>query len=382
VVAIPDYRMDGCVIHNASHHKENHRMGNRKSWGARALRVGVVATLAGMLFASPHMNASAHSAHASTYLIGVSNNTVGNGWRDEMVCSIRAEAKNSGKAKTVIQQGAGDTSVQIAQIRNLISQNVNAIIVDPNSTALAGAIQQAAARNITVVIVDQFITSLFNKPHIYQAANDQTAYGRVGMQWLVNQLHGKGNVALLEGIAGAPANTAREQGQAQVLAHYPNIHVVARVYTGWDFVKGGQQMTQLLNSGKKIDGVWTSGVDYTVVNAYRTAHRKFVPIVGADNNAFVHQLATMHGQGLVGAAVTNPPPIGGVGAAIALKVLNGGHPATITTLTPKVWANTNPAGLAALRAHYLPSRGPSYGADWIVAGRSNYTKQQLFACNG
>lgn len=357
-------------------------MGNRKGWGARALRVGVVATLAGMFVAAPHMDASARALHASTYLIGVSNNTVGNGWRDEMVCSIRAQVKNSGNAKTVIQQGAGDTSVQIAQIRNLISQNVNAIIVDPNSTALSGAIQQAAARGITVVIVDQFINSLFNKPRIYQAANDQVAYGRVGMQWLVKQIHGRGNIALLEGIQGAPANTAREQGQAQVLARYPNVHVVAKVYTGWDFAKGGQQMTQLLNSGKKIDGVWTSGVDYTVVNAYRTARRKFVPIVGADNNAFVHQLATMRKQGLVGAAVTNPPPIGGVGAAIALKVLQGGHPAAVTTLIPKVWANTNPAGLAQLRSHYLPSRGPSYGADWIVAGRSNYTKQQLFACNG
>ena len=123
-------------------------------------------------------------------------------------------------------------------------------------------------------------------------------------------------------------------------------------------------------------------MDYTVVNAFRTAHRKFVPIVGADNNEFVHQLATMRKQGLVGAAVTNPPPIGGVGAAIALKVLQGGHPPAVVTLIPKVWANTNAAGLAQLRSHYLPSRGPSYGADWIVAGRANYTKAQLFACNG
>jgi ribose transport system substrate-binding protein len=335
-----------------------------------------------MFFAAPHMNASAHSLRATTFAIGVSNNTVGNGWRDEMVCSIRAEVKNSGKAKTVIQQGAGDTSVQIAQIRNLISQNVNAIIVDPNSTALAGAVQQAAARGITVVIVDQFINSLFNKPHIYEAANDQVAYGRLGMQWLVNQLHGHGNIALLEGIAGAPGDTAREQGQQQVLAHYPNIHVVAKVFTGWDYTKGGQQMTQLLNSGKRIDGVWTSGIDYTVVQAYRNAHRKFVPIVGADNNAFVRQLVTLKSQGLVGAAVTNPPPIGGVGASIALKVLSGGHPAGVTTLTPKVWSNTNAMGLSQLRAHYLPTRGPTYGADWIVRPYANYTKAQLFACNG
>jgi ribose transport system substrate-binding protein len=202
------------------------------------------------------------------------------------------------------------------------------------------------------------------------------------MQWLVTQLHGHGNVALLEGIAGAPANTDRELGQQDVLKHYPGIHVVAKEYTNWDFTKGGQQMTALLNSGKKIDGVWTSGVDYTVVNAYRTAHRKLVPIVGADNNEFVHQLVTLKGQGLVGAAVTNPPPIGGVGAAIALRVLSGQHPPQVVTLKPQVWSNTNAAGIAQLRAHYLPSRGPSYGADWIVKPYSNYTKGELFTCKG
>jgi ribose transport system substrate-binding protein len=282
----------------------------------------------------------------------------------------------------VIQQGNGDTSVQIAQVRNLISQHVNAIIVDPNSTALAAPLQQAANRGITVVVVDQFLPTLFNKPHIYEVANNQRAYGRLGMQWLVNQLHGKGNVVLLEGIAGAPANTERELGQQDVLKHYPNIHALPKVYTGWDFTKAGQAMTSLLNSGQKIDGVWTSGIDFSVINAYRTAHKPFVPVVGADNNGFVHQLVTMRSQGVVGAAVTNPPPVGGVGAAIAIKVLSGGHPAAVTTLTPKVWANTNAAGLAQLRSHYLPSRGPTYAADWIVSGHANYTKAQLFACNG
>jgi ribose transport system substrate-binding protein len=334
--------------------------------------------------AAPGLKVSASSSQAKPpFTIGVSNSLIGNGWRDEMVCSVRAQVKHSGKGHTVVLQTNGDTNQQISQIRTMISQGVNAIVIDPNSpTALNSAILQAVGRGITVVVVDQFIPSLLNHPGVYQAANDQRAYGRLGLQWLVNQLHGRGNIVLLEGIAGAPANTERELGQQDVLKHYPNIHVVAKEYTGWVPATGAQQMTALLNSGKKIDGVWTSGVDYVVVNAYRTAHRKFVPVVGADNNEFVHQLATLRNQGLVGAAVTNPPPIGGVGASVALKVLSGQHPPQVVTLTPKVWANTNSSGLATLRAHYLPSRGPSYGADWIVKKYSSYTKQELFSCQG
>ena len=30
-------------------------------------------------------------------------------------------------------------------------------------------------------------------------------------------------------------------------------------------------MLDILNSGVKVDGVWTSGIDYTVVNAFKTA---------------------------------------------------------------------------------------------------------------
>ncbi|HEX8918227.1 MAG TPA: substrate-binding domain-containing protein [Chloroflexota bacterium] len=345
------------------------------------VRLAVVFSIAATVFAVPHFNAMASSPRTSSWTIGVSNSLIGNGWRDEMVCSIRAEAKNSGKAHTLVQQTNGDTNQQIAQIRSMISQHVNAIIIDPNSsTALNSAILQAVSQHIVVVVVDQFIPALLNHPGVYQVANDQRAYGRLGTQWLVNQIHGKGNIAFLQGISGAPANTAREQGQQDVLKNHPKITKIANVYTGWVWTTGAQQITSLLNSGKKIDGVWTSGIDYIVANAYKTAHRKLVPVVGADNNGFVHQLLTM--KGLVGAAVTNPPPVGGVGASIALKVLSGQHPPLVTTLTPKVWSNTTAQGRAALRAHYLPTRSLQYAADWAVAPYTNYTKQQLFACSG
>jgi ribose transport system substrate-binding protein len=63
------------------------------------------------------------------------------------------------------------------------------------------------------------------------------------------------------------------------------------------------------------------GLDIPVVEAYKTAGKPFVPIVGADNNGFIGML--LNEEGLEGAAVTNPPPVGGAGLALALKVKNG-----------------------------------------------------------
>jgi ribose transport system substrate-binding protein len=346
---------------------------------SRAVRAGLVLAAAGTFLAVPGLNASAHSTLAGPpWTVGVSNSTINNGWRDEMVCSIRAELHHSGKAKSDVQQTNGDTAGQISQIKNMISKGDQAIIIDPNSTtALNPTIQQATARGIKVVVVDQTL----NVAGVHQVANNQRAYGRLGMQWLVNQIHHKGNVVLMEGISGAPANTAREQGQQDVLKHNPNVKVIAKVYTNWDPTKGSQQITDLLNSGKKIDGVWTSGIDYVVVSAYQHAQKKFVPVVGADNNEFVHQLATLKGKGLTGAAVTNPPPVGAAGASVALKLLQGGSAPAVTLLKPAVWANTSAAGLAQLKAHHLPSQGPAYGAAWNLQGFTNYTKQELFTCN-
>jgi ribose transport system substrate-binding protein len=356
---------------------------NKDRWGAAALRLGIIAILASTFVAAPSLTASARSIHASPpYTIGVSNNLIGNGWRDEMICSIKAQAAASGAVKSggvYVLQNQLNTAEQIAQVRQLIARRVNAIIIDPNTpTALNSVIQQAISRGIVVVVVDQIIKS--SAP--YQVANNQVAYGRIGMQWLVNRLHGKGNIAILNGIKGAPADSDRITGQNGVLAQHPGIHVVARVWTNWDYPTAGKQMLDILNSGKRIDGVWTSGLGYSVVTAYQTAHKPFVPVVDADNNGFVNQLLTLKSKGLVGAVVTNPPPVGGAGAAVALKVLRGEHPPKIQLLKPQLWTNTNPAGMKQLRAHRLPSKPPTYGAAWNVPGFTTYSKRQLLNCGG
>ena len=69
---------------------------------------------------------------------------------------------------------------------------------------------------------------------------------------------------------------------------------------------------------------------------FQVADVDYVPIVGADNNGFVEQLINLAGEGLIGAAVTNPPAIGAVGMSIALEALTGNNPPHETILTPKV----------------------------------------------
>jgi ribose transport system substrate-binding protein len=344
--------------------------GGRRGAVAAAFLVAAIAVVTAV--------ATASASSKAKYVLGVSNTHINNGWREEMICSIKAEAKVSGLISTVkIANRETNAAGQIADIRNLISGGVNAIIINPASpTALNGVIAQAASRGIKVVSVDQRVKA----PQAYNATNDQVAYGRVGAEWLFKTLHGKGNVVEMRGIPGVPADTDRHTGFRQALKKYPGIKVVKSIYTQWSFPTAAKQMLDILNSGVKVDGVWTSGADYTVTNAFKTAGKKLVPIVGADTNEFLHQLMTI--KGFHGAAVTNPATIGGVGASMAIKLLQGKSVPKWVKLTPAVWDNKTSSGKKDIKANYAKGRAPTYSARLTVKPWTHYQPKQLFACKG
>jgi ribose transport system substrate-binding protein len=281
------------------------------------------------------------------YVIGVSNTLVGNGWREQMICAIKAEATASGLVdRVVVVNRNGGPTEQIADLEGLISQGVDAIILNPTDReGLNAVIESAIAQGIVVVAVDQAVTA----EGAYVATNDQTAYARLGAEWLFEQLGGSGKVVEMRGIDGVPADTDRHNGFMEALASYPDIEVVASTFTGWDPSTGAQQALDLIST-QDIDGIWTSGIDYSVVEQFQVADVDFVPIVGADNNGFVEQLIQLADAGLIGAAVTNPPAIGAVGMAIALDALTGNNPPHETILTPQVFTTEDVDGLNAIYA--------------------------------
>ncbi len=309
------------------------------------------------------------------YVIGVSNTLVGNGWREQMICSVKVQAANSGQvSKVIVANRNGGPNEQIADLQNLISQGVDAIIVNPSDPqALSPVIDIAAAKGIVVMAVDQAV----GDEKAYVAANDQEEYGRVGAEWLFKQLGGKGNVAYLRGIAGAPADTDRDRGFQAALKDYPGIKVVATVDTGWDYSKAGQQITQILNTDQ-IDGVWTSGTDYTVVNAFDATNTTPVPVVGQATNEFIRQLTTR--PEVKGAVVTNPAVIGAVGTELALRVLNGEKVDRLTMLKPRVLDMANNGD--ELKTWVFPNQPATFGSQLQEKPYTNYTDDELLACKG
>ncbi|RUV73757.1 sugar ABC transporter substrate-binding protein [Mesorhizobium sp. M5C.F.Cr.IN.023.01.1.1] len=337
--------------------------------------LAMVPLLAGAAFLA---SVGVSSAEAK-YTIGVSNTVQGNGWREEMICAIKAQALASGEiTKLNIAHRNTDAAGQLEDIRNLISAKVNAIVVNPADPAgIKSALEEATKAGIVVVAVDQAVT----EPSAYIISNNQEQYAYLGAKWLFQQIGGKGDVVYMRGAAGASADSDRDKGFKKALAEFPDVKVVHEVFTGWQQDQGKQQILDFIATGSPFNGIWTSGIDNVIVDALVESQTPLVPVVGADNAGFVGQLNSV--EGLVCAAVTNPGSIGGAGVTLALQILNGKKPAEQTVLVePQLWENATEEGKAKLKSVADPSLSPEWPISISIPEWTTYTKDQIIACKG
>jgi len=345
--------------------------------------------------ASAPAASGSQAAGGKQWKIGYSNGGgVGNGFREEQVCTAKAEALASGQVSqlTTIHRNT-DAAGQLQDIRDLIAAGVDAIVFNPNDpAALNPALEEAKAAGIKTVAVDQFVTN----PDTYQLFNNQVKYAELGAKWLFDKLGGKGTVWYQRGFAGAGADTDRDTGFQNVLKDYPNITVLPNkqgVATQWDPAITTQVTNDFIASGDydKATGIWTSGMDVETIDAIKAAGKKFIPLVGTDRGGSVTKaLDATNYPGLDFSAVTNTAAVGGAGVALALKLLNGetvqtdptaAQPNTVL-LDPVLADNLTDAGKATLQSWLVNGLDPAWPLGLKVEGYTHYTPEQAIACKG
>ena len=336
---------------------------------------------------------AASAPAGGNYKIGFSNPLgVGNGFREEQLCTAKAQALVSGQVEsgTWIHRNT-DAQGQLSDIRDLIAADVDAIVFNPlDPEALNPALDEAQAAGIKTIAIDAAVTD----PETVNLSNDQADYAYKGASWLFEQMGGEGAVWYTRGIPGHPADTDRDEGFKKALAENPGITVVPSaegVHTNWDPATTTQLANDFIASGEydNIQGIWTSGMDSQVVDAIKAAGKPFVPIVGADLRAFVEQLLNVSGDypDLKGIAVYNPAAVGGAGVKLALQLLNGetvetGENNTVLLPAPEAWDNVSEEGKAKLAEINEPKIDPLYPVSWYIDGLTDYTLDEMLACKG
>jgi ribose transport system substrate-binding protein len=270
---------------------------------------------------------SAVAATTKKYKIALSNSYIGNKWRIEMENVFKA-ALEMEPFKSQVDgswfNSGNDVSKQSQQISNLIAERADAILIDAASpTGLNGIITQATQRGILVVAFDNIVTA----PSALNVETDELEFGRMGAEWLVKKLDGKGNIIMVTGVAGTHDDTDRNAGADQVWGQHPDIKVVAR-YTGmWDSAIAERNTAAVLPSLPKIDGIWCSAGTDGVLKAFVGANRTpLPPTAGEGENGFRKFMTGYMDQKVEGISITEPPYESVIALELARRILEGSYP--------------------------------------------------------
>jgi ribose transport system substrate-binding protein len=260
------------------------------------------------------------------YKIGFSNAGLGDSWRVVLLHSMQAAvARNKNMVSSFIVTDANHNDAkQVSDIEDLISQDVDILIVSANtSDALDPVVSRAMRRGIPVVMTDRSVTS---GNFVSFAACADAPIGRMMAQWLVEKLDYKGGIIILSGGAGVGPDTNRVGPALEIFAQYPDIKVLDRVYTDFSSAKGKTQMAAMIQKyGDQIKGVFgqfggqVSGSIEAFVDA-GYAEGTIPPHTSTDYNGPL-KLATQHKFPLFN--FDYPPAMGGESVEIALRVLQG-----------------------------------------------------------
>ena len=225
------------------------------------LTVGLAAAIQG---ATP---APAAAQDKQPYVIYLSNNFVGNDWRQQMQRVAEVSVNKGpleGRVDLRIEVAEGTVQAQINSLNNIIRQQPDAILIDAASdSALNPTIKRACDAGIVVISFDQVVT----EPCAYALGSDWDMIPTVMAEWMVDQLGGKGNVIVDRGLAGAPISAQLQEGYEKVLAEHPDIKVVG--YYNGDYALGPEQsgVAALLAANPQVDGVLTQGYGSGAIQA-------------------------------------------------------------------------------------------------------------------
>jgi ribose transport system substrate-binding protein len=273
-------------------------------------------------------NGGGQGGNQGPFTIGVSNGFISSEWRTQMIDDLQRvndEYKQEGLTEDLVIESADtDPQGQIQQMRNLINRGVDGIIVNPNdATALDQVIGQAEQAGIPVIAVDQEIDA----PGVTNVVIDQGEWARMGAEWLVEELGGEGDVVVINGIAGHPANEARYDAVKAVFAENPGIEVVQETNADWDQATAQQEMSNILASQPNIDGVWTQdGMARGVLQAVQAANPDEYPVISGEARSGYMRLwqdVRQQNPDFASYGPINPPGVGASGVRVMVELLQG-----------------------------------------------------------
>lgn len=223
---------------------------------------------------------------------------------------------------------------QTSDIEDMMVQGVDGLVILATESApITPVAKRAHEKGIFVVNVDRGflepVADIFLE-------GDNKAFGRKSAQFIVEKMHGKGNLVILTGIP-CTVDTDRVNAAKEVFAASPGIKILDTQPAFWNREKGLQVMENLLTKYPHIDAVWAQdddillGAKQAIEESGRSAEMWIFG--GAGMKDVVQKV--MNNDPMVPADITYPPSMIAAGIQMAVSTLRDGHRDRVMEFTPR-----------------------------------------------
>jgi len=265
-------------------------------------------------------------AQDKKWKIGFSQATTIEPWRAQFNKDIIAEAAKQPDVELIITDGEDKTEKQVADVENLIRQEVDALLISPKESAgLTGVVLQAIDAKIPVFVLDRNVET---DKYTQFVGGDNKLIGREAGKYAVELLGGEGkaagNVVEIWGGMGTQPAHDRHDGFHEFTDKEAGIKYLLNEQSGdWKQDQAYNIMATALRNNEKIDLVYGHN-DPMAYGAYLAAkdvgREKEMKFLGID--ALPAEGATWVKNGELTATFLYATP-GAEGLRQAVKFLNG-----------------------------------------------------------
>lgn len=227
----------------------------------------------------------------STYRIGITQNNVGvDSYQTTYESAFEEAAAEMGNVEVVVLDAGGDVARQIGQVRNLIQQEMDAIIIWPtNGQAVIPAIRQAHGAGIPVIVTNSKIAEAGLEFIAAFSGPDNVQQGISSAEMMCDALGGEGQIVQISGQPGYTTAMERASGFEERLAEAcPDVELMETQPGNWNRERAQRVMEDFLTKYDRIDGVYAGDDNMGVgaLNAARGADRTDeIIFIGATNFA-------------------------------------------------------------------------------------------------
>ena len=175
-----------------------------------------------------------------------------------------------------------DPNKQIEDIKLLLAQGIDLLLIDPLDTAVVRAgVEQAMRAGVPVIMAP---TSVQTDQYVSWVSTGEEARGATSTEWLCSEVS-RGSITVLHSIPAANDSPAWLRGVRRVLDSHPGVHQVSVLQCPWSSSEAKRVMGSHLAQSGRVDGVIVNNgvVGLGVVEAFLELGQAIPPIAGADD---------------------------------------------------------------------------------------------------